>query len=176
MKPMNEVIVHEISLAMDDMGVRHDTLGVKVSRVSHWLDHIAQVAYREGRNDALMGIMTAEDVAAHYNISPRRARALIRNRHERFGVGMKAGNVWLINRDELHDLEPDARYRAGPLVKMTPALREFIARALAEHQPVCIEPDGHVHYVADRTIETDGTIIDQEQFDWYESHGWPAEL
>lgn len=105
---MNEIAEREITLALDELVPSRTT---PISRVSYWLDHVAQVAYREGRNDALMGIMTAEDVAMHYNITPRRARALIRNRHDRFGVGMKAGNVWLISRDELHDLEPDARYK-----------------------------------------------------------------
>lgn len=81
-------------------------------RVAHHLEHVAQVAWNAGRTHALMGLMTAEDVAEHYRISARRARALIRNRHERFGIGMKAGNVWLVHRDELPELEPEAKYRA----------------------------------------------------------------
>lgn len=80
-------------------------------RVQHHLNQIAAIAFRTGRTHALMGLMTAEDVAEHYRISPRRARALIRNRHQRFGVGMKAGNVWLVHRDELPQLEPDSKYR-----------------------------------------------------------------
>jgi len=103
---MNDIVRQEIDKAQGNLFPTRNE-----QRITHWLNQVAQVAYREGRNDALMGIMTAEDVAMHYNITPRRARALIRNRHDRFGVGMKAGNVWLISRDELHDLEPDARYK-----------------------------------------------------------------
>ena len=103
---MNDIVRQEIDKAQANLFPCANE-----RRIAHWLNQVAQVAYREGRNDALMGIMTAEDVAEHYHITPRRARALIRNRHERFGVGMKAGNVWFINRDELHDLEPDARYK-----------------------------------------------------------------
>jgi len=83
-------------------------------QVRHWLNTIAQVAFRVGKSHALMGLMTAEDVAEHYQVSPRRARALIQNRHERFAVGMKIGNSWLVHRDELPDLEPDEEYRRKP--------------------------------------------------------------
>jgi len=82
-------------------------------QVQHWLNTIAQVAFREGRSYALMGLMTAEDVAQHFQITPRRARALIQNRHERFAVGMKMGNSWLVHRDELDDLRRDKRYHIG---------------------------------------------------------------
>jgi len=81
------------------------------SAVRHHLETVATVAYQEGRNQALLGLMTAEDVAEHFDISPRRARALIQNRHERFGVGMRFGNSWLVSRDELQSLEPDEKYR-----------------------------------------------------------------
>lgn len=82
-------------------------------RVNHHLDIIARVAFGAGKTYALMGLMTAEDVAEHYQISTRRARALIRNRHERFSIGMKAGNTWLVHRDELDGLlQPDEKYRA----------------------------------------------------------------
>ena len=78
----------------------------------HHLETIATVAFQEGRNQALLGLMTAEDVAEHFDISPRRARALIANRHERFGVGMQFGNSWLVHRDELPSLRPDEKYRS----------------------------------------------------------------
>ena len=82
------------------------------TRVLRHLEQIAQIAFRVGRNHALMGLMTAADVAEHFGVSERRARALIQNRHERFGVGMRVGNQWLVHRDELGNLEPDEKYRA----------------------------------------------------------------
>ena len=89
----------------------HDDGLVTRHRVEHHLNQIAHYAYQEGRSDALLGIMTTSDVAEHFDISERRARALIQNRHERFGVGMKAGREWLIHRDELPQLQPNGRYR-----------------------------------------------------------------
>lgn len=58
-----------------------------------------------------MELMTAEDVAEHFGFSVRRARALIANRNERFGIGMKVGRSWLVHRDELGRLEPEEKYR-----------------------------------------------------------------
>lgn len=85
------------------------------SCIEHHLRQIAQYAFTEGRNHALMGLMTVQDVAEHFGISPRRARALIANRHERFGVGMQVGNtnVWLVHRDELPELKPDERFKSS---------------------------------------------------------------
>lgn len=106
-----ETVEREIEQAMDSMfpyGAGQTTH----TRVRHHLEQVAQRAFQLGRTHALMGLMTAEDVAAHFQISTRRARALIRNRHERFAVGMKAGNQWLVHRDELDSLTPDERYRA----------------------------------------------------------------
>lgn len=81
-------------------------------RVSHHLEQVAKVAFCTGKTYALMGLMTAEDVAEHFQITPRRARALIKNRHERFAIGMKAGNTWLVHRDDLDSLTPEEKYRS----------------------------------------------------------------
>ena len=80
--------------------------------VQHALEAVAQKAFQQGKSHALLGLMTAQDVAGHFGVSPRRARALIRNRHERFGVGMRVGREWLVHRDELPILAPDERYRS----------------------------------------------------------------
>jgi len=82
-------------------------------RVHHHLEQVAQKAFQAGKSYALIGLMTAADVAEHFQISHRRACALIKHRHERFGVGMRFGNSWLVHRDDLPGLEPDARYRGG---------------------------------------------------------------
>ena len=80
-------------------------------RVEHWLNTVAKRAFSAGKTYALMGLMTVSDVAQHYNVSERRARALIANRHERFAVGMQVGNSWIVHRDELPDLAPDEKYQ-----------------------------------------------------------------
>jgi len=107
----NDLITRNIEEAISSM-FPHGAGRAPHTRVRHYLEQIAHVAFREGRNHALLGIMTAADVAEHFGVSERRARALIQNRHERFGVGMRVGNQWLVHRDELPELEPDEKYRA----------------------------------------------------------------
>lgn len=83
------------------------------TRVKHHLETVAQIAFRQGRDHVLLGLMTVQDVAEHFRISERRARALIANRHDRFGVGMQFGGrgQWLIHRDELPQLQPYPRHQ-----------------------------------------------------------------
>lgn len=104
-----EMIECDIENAMQAM-FPHGAGQTNHTRVRHWLDKIAQIAFNHGRSYALLGLITANDVALHYNITERRARALIANRHQRFGIGMKLGNSWLLHRDELQQLQPDDKY------------------------------------------------------------------
>jgi hypothetical protein len=108
---MNEIITRHINQALDAL-FPYGEGRVGRGRVEHQINQVAQRAYTVGRSDALIGLMTAKDVAEHFRITPRRARALIANRHERFGIGMRIGASWLIHRDELDSLEPNAKYRA----------------------------------------------------------------
>lgn len=66
---------------------------------------------RAAMEDKYALLMTTEDVAEWFGVSERRARALIKNRHERFGIGTQIGNTWLVHRDELDVLEPDERFK-----------------------------------------------------------------
>lgn len=48
----------------------------------------------------LLGIRTAEELAAEWDVSRRRAQAFIAMLHERWGVGRKIGSVWCLSADE----------------------------------------------------------------------------
>lgn len=109
---MNEITQQVIENTLDQLFPNGDG-HTNALRVRWALETIARKAFTAGRNHALMGLMTTNDVAAHFGISNRRARALIANRHERFGIGMRAGTTWLVHRDELGDLAPDEKYRRG---------------------------------------------------------------
>jgi len=109
---MNEykVVEQEIENALNSM-FPYGEGRITRHRVEHWLNTVAIRAFQAGKTHALLGLMTVTDVAEHYSITERRARALIANRHNRFGVGMQVGNSWLIHRDELPDLAPDEKYQ-----------------------------------------------------------------
>jgi len=105
-----QLIDSEIQKAMGSM-FPYGAGNAPHARVQHWLETVAQYAFNYGRSYALLNLMTVEDVADYLGVTRRRASAIIRNRHERFGVGMKVGASWLIHRDELPRLEPDKKYR-----------------------------------------------------------------
>jgi len=107
---MNEITERAIEQAMDTM-FPHGAGRTTDARVRHHLEQVAQTAFREGKTHALMGLMTTEDIAREFGVTERRARALVQNRHERLGVGMRFGNSWLVHRDELDALQPDEKYR-----------------------------------------------------------------
>lgn len=109
-KLYSDIVEREIEQGMNSL-FPHGAGQAPHTRVRHSMEKIAQIAFREGKTYALMGLMTVEDVAEHLDVTRRRASALIKNRHERFGVGMKFGSSWLIHRDELPQLEPDEKYR-----------------------------------------------------------------
>ena len=103
---------HEVEKAMDAMfpyGAGQTTH----QRVRHWLDKIAQVAFTHGEQYALLSLLTVEDVAEQFGITPRRVRAIARNRHNRLGIGWQVPgtNQWLFRPEEVEHLAPDERYR-----------------------------------------------------------------
>jgi len=57
-------------------------------------------------------IITVQDIAREFGITTRRARALAKNRHERFGVGQQLpGGQWVFRPEDLHILAPDPKHR-----------------------------------------------------------------
>jgi len=108
----NDAINHEIQNAMADLfsGAKRFT----ETRIHNWLDKIAQVAFREGANYARLSLLTIQDIAREFSITTRRARAIAKHRHEKFGVGQQLpGGQWVFSPDDLDILRPDPKYRTG---------------------------------------------------------------
>jgi len=57
-------------------------------------------------------ILTVADLAREFSITTRRARALAKNRHERFGIGQQLpSGQWVFRPEDLDILRPDPKYR-----------------------------------------------------------------
>lgn len=54
----------------------------------------------------LGNLRTVDDLAARYGISRRRAQAIAKQQHERWGKGMKIGGSYIFGDDELATMEP----------------------------------------------------------------------
>lgn len=107
-----QIVSQEIQQAMDAM-FPYGAGQANHIRVKTMLDKIAHIAFREGRSYALLSLLTADDVAEHFGISPRRARAIIKTRHERLGIGYRVPGTrqWLVTPEELENLQPEGKYR-----------------------------------------------------------------
>lgn len=107
-----QVINNRITQGMDAM-FPYGTGRAPHTAVRHWLDNVAQVAFREGGTYALMSLLTVEDIAGTLGVSTRRVRAIAKNRHERFGIGWQVPgtNQWLFRPEEMEQLQPDEKYR-----------------------------------------------------------------
>lgn len=107
-----QTLEREIQQAMDAM-FPHGAGQTTHQRVRHWLDQIAQVAFNAGESYALLSLLTVEDVAEQFGITPRRVRAIAKNRQDRFGIGWQVPgtNQWLFRPEEVQHLVPDEKYR-----------------------------------------------------------------
>jgi len=107
-----QIIEQEIQKAMDTM-FPYGEGRTTYARAKHWLDTISKIAFSQGGTYALTSLLTVEDVAERFGITPRRVRAIAKNRHERFGIGWQVPgtNQWLFRPEELDSLEPDEKYR-----------------------------------------------------------------
>jgi len=107
-----QMLDREIQKGVDAM-FPHGAGRASHQQVRHWLDKIAVVAFGRGEGYALMSLLTVEDVAERFGVTPRRVRAIAKNRHERLGIGWQVPgtNQWLFRPEEIEHLEPDEKYR-----------------------------------------------------------------
>ena len=101
------IVTHEIDQAMEAM-FPYGAGTVNSHRVQHHLDHIAQMAFNTGGSYALLSLLTVEDVAEQFHITPRRVRAIARVQHQRSAIGWQVPgtNQWLFRPEELDFLRP----------------------------------------------------------------------
>lgn len=75
--------------------------------VLHVCADCALVGYLLGLQDGIDGLLAARDIAERYGVTLRRARALIANRHRRFGIGRMVGSGWVVHEMDLWLIEPE---------------------------------------------------------------------
>lgn len=77
-------------------------------KLRHVMNTVAQIAFQQGGTYALLSLLTVEDIAEKFDVSPRRVRALAQVRHERFGVGWQVPGTrqWLFRPEEIESLRP----------------------------------------------------------------------
>lgn len=79
------------------------------TRLDHALTVLAQRVAAASRNYHLLNLTTADELAEQWGVSNRAVQRTAQRRHERFGAGMKIGNKWVFDIDEIPLLEQDLR-------------------------------------------------------------------
>lgn len=99
-----EIIEH----TADDLLGNQEERAITRPRLIHHLGILAQRLLQEEERRVLMALMTADDVAAQLQVTPRRvrARAAWLNAHGH-PVGWHVGNAWLFRPAEVDTLRAD---------------------------------------------------------------------
>lgn len=67
--------------------------------------------YEGAQTDLLGELRGAEQAAAVWEVTDRRARAHIARLHEKYGIGQQFGGSWLLRRQDIEQHPPDRKYR-----------------------------------------------------------------
>ena len=77
----------------------------------HGLRSLLEDLYDGAQDDILADLVSAEQAAARWNVTDRRARAHIARLHEQYGIGRQLGGAWIIRRAHVDAHAPDTRYQ-----------------------------------------------------------------
>ncbi len=62
----------------------------------------------------LGNLRTVDDMAEQFGVSRRRAQAIAKEHHERWGRGMKVGGTYIFSEDEIESMRPAAHSGRPP--------------------------------------------------------------
>lgn len=107
----DDMNTRELEQAIDLLQQQFPALTGSEVRLRSILKPLIQRVASNTRAYELLGIKTAEDMALVWRVSLRRAQAIIANRHERFGTGMRIGKTWVLSAEEAESIVIDAARR-----------------------------------------------------------------
>ena len=70
------------------------------------LQTIAKRTESAARAYYLGNLRTVDDLADQFGVSRRRAQAIAKHQHERWGKGMRVGNAYIFAEDEIEGMRP----------------------------------------------------------------------
>lgn len=77
----------------------------------HGLRSLLEELIDSAQDEILSDLCGAEQAAARWDVSERRARAHIARLHEKYGIGRRLGGSWIIRRAHIDSHPPDRKYR-----------------------------------------------------------------
>lgn len=102
---LDQLINQEIEQAVETF-LPHGAGQMTAVRLRTALRTIAQRSETAARAYYLGNLRTVDDMAAVYGVSRRRAQAIAKHHHERWGRGMRVGNAYIFSEDEIESMRP----------------------------------------------------------------------
>ena len=102
---LDQIIEQEIAQAVETF-LPHGAGQMTAVRLRTALRTIAQRAESAARTYYLGNLRTVDDMATEYGVSRRRAQAIAKHQHERWGKGMRVGNAYIFSADEIDSMRP----------------------------------------------------------------------
>ena len=102
---LDQIIEQEIAQAVETH-LPHGAGQMTAVRLRTALATIAQRTEAAARAYYLSSLRTVDDMAAVYGVSRRRAQAIAKQQHERWGKGMRVGNAYIFSADEIESMRP----------------------------------------------------------------------
>lgn len=87
----------------------------QIKIVKSELERIARLSFAAGQSQSLSSLITTNDLQTKFGITKRRANAVAKNRHEKYGIGFhfSGNNQWYFNESDLPLLQPDMNRPRG---------------------------------------------------------------
>lgn len=98
-----------VKAAADDLLGGQVARTITADRVEHAMSQLAQRVAQQANDGVLLSLLTTEDVAEKFEITPRRVRAIVKRlneRGQRVGWLVPGTRQWLFKPEELSLLEP----------------------------------------------------------------------
>lgn len=108
----DELVNDAIAREMESM-FPHGAGQASNHRVEYALRQVAARAFTVGGSYALMSLLTVDDLAEMFHVTPRRVRALARACNARIPIGWQVPgtNQWLFRPEEVEQLRPNEKHR-----------------------------------------------------------------
>lgn len=99
------IIKLEIAQAIETF-LPHGAGQMTAARLRTALQTIAKRTESAARAYYLGNLRTVDDLADQFGVSRRRAQAIAKHQHERWGKGMRVGNAYIFAEDEIEGMRP----------------------------------------------------------------------
>jgi len=106
---LKEIQQRELNEALTSLVTQFPQLTGREVRIASILTTLQHRSASNARAHALLNLLDTEELQALWNVNRQRVAAHCAKLHERWGIGRKIGNSWVLTRDEAEAHRPAAK-------------------------------------------------------------------